>query len=412
MDNILLPACRSCGEANLNLLLSLGQMPLANALLTKAQLSQPEATYPLDLAFCPRCTLVQITETVPPQTLFREYLYFSSFSEAMLSHARQLTQYLTAAHHLKADSLVLEIASNDGYLLQYYQQQGIPVLGIEPAVNVAQVARDQRNIPTVTEFFDDALAKNLVEQGYRADVIHAHNVLAHVANLNGVVRGLQILLKDKGVAVIEVPYLKDLIDHCEFDTIYHEHLCYFSLTALHHLFQRHHLMIADVERITIHGGSLRLFVTHSHSDRPGERVQRLLEAEETWGMNDLPFYQDFTQSVETLKITLHQLLTRLKQSGHSIAAYGAAAKGTILLNYMGIGAEILDFVVDRSTYKQGLYLPGVHLLINDPEKLLKDKPDYVLLLAWNFVEEILTQQADYRQQGGQFIIPIPEPKVL
>jgi len=394
----------------LTAILSLGRTPLANALLSETQVAESERTYPLDLALCPHCALVQITETVPPEELFREYAYFSSFSDTMLCHAEALACRLVHSRGLGSGSLVVEAASNDGYLLQYYDRAGVPVLGIEPARNIAAVA-EQRGVATVCEFFGAELASQLATAGRRADVIHANNVLAHVADLNGFVSGLEVLLKDDGIAVIEVPYLRELIDRVEFDTIYHEHLCYFSLTALDQLFQRHSLQIVDVERLDIHGGSLRVFTAKSGSmQQPAADVDILLEEERSW-VRDLGFYRRFAERVEWLRRELTGLLNRLKAEQKRIAVYGASAKGSTLLNYFGVGHETLDFVVDRSVVKQGRYTPGTHLKIYDPGKLLDEQPDYVLLLTWNFADEILAQQAEYRRRGGRFIIPIPNVKV-
>jgi hypothetical protein len=411
-----LPPCRACAATSLELILSLGHTPLANALLTAEQLKETEATFPLDLAFCPACALVQITETVPPEQLFREYFYLSSFSDTMLRHAEELTARLIPERKLDADSLAVEVASNDGYLLQYYKRAGVPVLGIEPATNIARIAREERGIPTVCEFFGEELAAKLAAEGRRADVIHANNVLAHVADLNGFVRGLETLLQDEGVAVIEAPYVKEMIDHREFDTIYHEHLCYFSLTALDSLFRRHGLRIQDVELLPIHGGSLLVVAGKERAvaARGGvsESVTRMLAEEAAWGVGQMEFYRGFGQQVARLRDELLTLLGGLKAEGKRIAVYGASAKGSTLLNYFRLGRETLDFVVDRSTVKQGYYTPGTHLEIRAPETLLTEMPDYVLLLTWNFADEILAQQSAYRERGGRFIIPIPEVKVV
>jgi len=402
-------ACRSCGYTELQKVLFLGRTPLANALLTEQKLGEAEETYPLELVFCARCSLVQITETVPPEKLFREYVYLSSFSDAMLRHAADLSASLIRSNNLGAKSLVVEVASNDGYLLQYYKRAGLPVLGIEPATNIARIA-EQRNVRTICDFFSDDLGVRLAGEGYKADVIHAHNVLAHVPDLNGFVRGLRQLLKPDGVIVVEVPYVKDMIDRCEFDTVYHEHLSYFSATALNDSFTRNSLTIQRVERLPIHGGTLRIYAGHDTSQ--DESVVQLLRDEKTWGVNVISFYDNFSARVQRLRDELVTLLRDLKTQDKRIAVYGASAKGTTLLNYCGLGRETLDYVVDRSSVKQGLYTPGTHLKIHAPEKLLADMPDYVLLLTWNFAEEILEQQSEYRERGGRFIVPVPEVKVV
>lgn len=332
----------------------------------------------------------------------------------MLKHAKQLTSQLIEKRKLDSSCRVVEIASNDGYLLQYYKQAGIPVLGIEPAENIAEVAIREKGIDTISEFFGTNLAHELAAQGKDADVIHAHNVLAHVPDLNGVVAGFEALLKDEGVVVVEAPYIKDLIDHVEFDTIYHEHLCYFSLTALDRLFQRNGLVIIDAERVPIHGGSLRITAAIAGVDSLLVRtpsVQKLLEEEQQWGVERPEAYEPFVQNVRDLRDKLIDLIQQLKLENKRIAVYGASAKGSTLLNFFGLNSQQLEYVVDRSTVKQGRYTPGTHLKIYSPEHLAEDKPDYVLLLTWNFADEILQQQEAYRQQGGKFIIPIPELKV-
>jgi SAM-dependent methyltransferase len=405
--------CRSCGHAPLSPILSLGDTPLANALLTRSQLAAPEPRFPLDLAFCPNCTLVQITRSVPPEMMFREYMYFSSFSDTMLVHARTIAERMISERKLGADSLVIEVASNDGYLLTNYLQHGVPVLGVEPAGNIAKVAREQHGIETIEEFFGTELAERLVAEGRKADVLHANNVLAHVPDLNGFVGGIAHVLKPDGIAVIEAPFLLDMFDKLEFDTIYHEHLCYFSLTALDALFRRHGLLIVDVERHKIHGGSLRLFAARAASGAPVRpSVAALLAEEAAWHVRDYQRYRDFGARVEALKIDLVGLLTRLKADGKTVAAYGASAKGATLLNTFGIGGQFLDYIVDRSTVKQGHFAPGTHLEILSPDVLTTRKPDFLLLLAWNFAEEILQQQNAYRLAGGKFIIPIPTVMVV
>lgn len=410
MSATFITQCRSCGGDGLHSVLALGDVPLANALIRSDQLGEPEESYSLELVFCPHCTLLQITATVSPDRLFREYFYLSSFSDTALLNARTIADRIMTERKLDAHSLVIEVASNDGYLLRNYMERGIPVLGIEPARNIARLAVD-RGVRTLCDFFGVDMASRLAADGHCADVLHANNVLAHVPDLNGFVAGISKVLKPSGVAVIEVPYTKDMIAGCEFDTIYHEHLCYFSLSALVSLFRRNGLVVTDVEHIPIHGGSLRVFASRTGEDvKPA--VAQMLDSELQLRMDSVEFYNKFGMAVSVLKRNLIDLLRSLKMKGSRLAAYGASAKGTTLLNYCGIGSDILDFVVDRSTAKQGMCTPGTHLEILPPSALLERMPDYTLLLTWNFAEEIMGQQKDYLSRGGHFIVPIPELRVV
>jgi len=397
-------SCRGCGRPGLEVVLDLGEQPLANAIIKQDDLASPEPRYPLALAYCPDCWLVQITETVAPELLFREYTYFSSVSDAFVEHARGIAERLIAEQRLGSNSLVVELASNDGYLLQHYAAAGVPVLGIDPARNVAEVAT-ARGVPTLAEFFTRDLADELARSGRTADVVHANNVIAHIPDLNGFVAGIARILKPGGVAVIETPYLRELVERLEFDTIYHEHIFYHSLTALSRVFERNGLSVIDIERIAVHGGSLRVYAMRSGAEEPGARVRSLLAEEAAVGLCTPEYYANFAARVEVLGRELRTMLTGLRSQGRTVAAYGAAAKGAVLLNAFGIGPDLISFVVDRSPHKQGHLMPGVHIPIVAADQLVVRAPDECLLLAWNFADEILAQQAEYRRLGGRFIIP-------
>jgi SAM-dependent methyltransferase len=404
-------ACRSCGSTQLHVVVDLGSTPLANALLTADCLQTVELTFPLRVIFCANCTMVQITETVRPDILFGTYLYASSYSDTLVRHAEGICNDICKKRTLDRDSLVVEIASNDGYLLQFLSKRNIPVLGIEPAANIAALA-ETRGIPTRVMFFGDDTAEQLFREGLCADVVIGNNVLAHVAAINGFIAGVRRILKPTGIARFEFPYLGDLIGNLEFDTIYHEHIFYFSAHAVETLLGRHGLLFSDVERVPIHGGSLAITASLESHPEGRRRVQNLLDEEKERGMNRVEFYTDFGVRIQSTVSELRELLQSLRSAGKRICAYGASAKGSTLLNMLRLEPGTLDYVVDRSPLKQGLLTPGTHLRILPTERLGQDQPDYVLLLTWNFADEILEQQRKFREAGGKFIIPIPKPVIV
>lgn len=402
--------CRSCGYEDLELVLKLGNMPLSDGLMRPDDDRDQETRYPLTLVWCERCSLVQILETVDPRTLFgAEYPYFSSYSPALLEHSRENVERIIARTELDEKSLVVELASNDGYLLQWFAKEDIPVLGIDPAPGPADAAR-ARGIETLCEFFDTKLANELVSNDRSADVIIGNNVLAHVPDQNEFVAAIEILLAPGGIVVMEFPYVRDFIDNCEFDTIYHEHHCYFSVTAVRKLFRRHGLQLVSVEHLDIHGGSVR--VTFQRDSSPDGSVGQYLEAERESGLLERGYYLDFADRVEAIRSELVSLLTRLRDEGAEVAAYGAAAKGATLLNYCGVGEDLISYVVDRNDHKHGWEMPGAPIPIRAPDALKASPPDYMLILAWNFKDEIMAQQSWYPEQGGRFIVPIPYPTVV
>ena len=404
--------CRSCGAALTHAFVDLGTSPLANRYLTESELEEPEPLFPLRVYVCEGCFLVQLPPVVSPAEIFEDYAYFSSYSESWLRHARAFAEGMVERIGLDSTSRVIEIASNDGYLLRYFKEGDVRVLGIEPAVNVAAAA-EEAGIPTLVEFFGLDTARRLRAEGEQADLLVGNNVLAHVPDLTGFVAGLKTLLGPRGMATMEFPHLLRLIESGEFDTIYHEHLFYFSLIAVERVFAQAGLTLFDVEELPTHGGSLRIFARHADDDsKPIEdAVGELRLRERQAGLDRLDAYESFDERTREVKRGLLDFLIQRKREGKSIVGYGAPAKGNTLLNYCGIRGDFLDYVVDRSPHKQGLFLPGTHLPILDPGAVSQTKPDYLLILPWNLRDEIMEQMSHVREFGCKFVVPIPETVV-
>jgi len=405
--------CRFCNE-NLDVTFAnLGMSPLSNSFLDESNLTKEEPVFPLHVFVCENCFLVQLEEYKSPEKIFNDYAYFSSYSETWVKHARDYVNQMTSRFDLDENSFVIEIASNDGYLLQNFQSQNIPCLGIEPAENVAQVAK-QKGIQTLVKFFGTDTARELSSKEKKADLLLGNNVLAHVPKINDFVEGMKILLKPSGVITMEFPHLMQLIDKNQFDTIYHEHFSYLSLYTVMKIFEQHKLRIFDVEELRTHGGSLRIYATHIEDSTHliNDRVRKLLEKEMEFGITKISTYANFQKRVTKVKNQLLDFMDSVKKEKKKIVCYGAAAKGNTLLNYCNVGLDHIDYVVDRSTYKQGMYLPGTHIPIKSPDEVMKTKPDYLLILPWNLQEEITEQMDFIKEWGGKFVVPIPEVMIL
>ncbi|MBI3980812.1 class I SAM-dependent methyltransferase [Candidatus Microgenomates bacterium] len=399
--------CRICRRNNLIRVLDLGYMPTPNGYLKKDELSKQELAFPLGISVCPNCWLLQLTHIIPAEIMFKNYLYIPSTSQTMLKHFKSLAETTISSFNIPKNSLVVDVGSNDGTLLSSFKEKGMKVLGIDPAINLATVAR-LKGIETISDFFTTDVVQKIVAKQGKAKVITATNVVAHIDDLHGFCENINLLLDKEGICVIEFPYLTDLIEKNEFDTIYHEHLSYFSLTPLMTLFERHQLRIFFAKRVPVHGGSIRIFVCKKLASYKTHKIINIFLTEERLKkINRLSYYEDFSRRVKVIKRDLVKYLARVKKSGLRIVGYGASAKGNVLLNYCKIDDKILDYVVDSIPYKQGKYTPGSHLKIYPESRLEEDMPDYALLLSWNFAEEILQKQNNYREKGGQFIITIP-----
>ena len=404
--------CRFCGAPLRQTFVDLGMSPLCESYPVTEELKRGEIYYPLHVYVCSECFLVQLEEFESGENIFSDYAYFSSYSDSWLRHCEKYCRKMTERFGLNRDSFVVEVASNDGYLLQYFVQQGIPVLGIEPAANVAEVAK-AKNIPTMVRFFGSQVARELVAEGRSADLIAGNNVLAQVPELNDFVEGLRILLKPEGVLTLEFPHLLRLIERNEFDTIYHEHYSYFSLLTTERILTAHGLRVFDVEELASHGGSLRVYACRAESQRhdSSSSVQRVIEDEKRAALDTPHGYESFRQQVKRTKFSLVEFLLRAAEEGKSVAGYGAPGKSATLLHYCGIGRDLIAYTVDRSPYKQGRYLPGSHIPIHHPDRIREMKPDYVVILPWNLKDEIMEQLSFIREWGGRFVVPIPEVAV-
>jgi hypothetical protein len=407
------PTCRHCDSPLELSFCDLGMSPLANSYLSVEELDRMEPFYPLHAYVCGECFLVQLQEFETPEHIFTEYAYFSSFSDSWVAHAEGYVNAMVERFGFDKNSQVIEIASNDGYLLQFFLQKGIPVLGIEPAANVARAAQD-KGIETLVQFFNPETAQSLGERGVQADLLLGNNVLAHVPVLNDFVRGMKMALKPTGVITMEFPHLLQLMRENQFDTIYHEHFSYLSLMTVERVFAKFGLRIFDVDQLPTHGGSLRIYATHQESDAHplSDNVKSLRSEELEAGLDQADTYQAFSDRVKSTKRALLRFLIEARDEGKTVVGYGAPAKGNTLLNYCGVRTDLIDYTVDRSPHKRDRFLPGVHLPIHDPEKIRETKPDYVLILPWNIKEEIMKQMSYIRDWGGQFVVPIPEARVL
>lgn len=405
----LVPRCRFCQKPLEHTFVDLGMSPPCESYVTPVQLSLMERFYPLHVYLCDQCFLVQLQEYIPPAEIFSDYAYFSSYSDSWLAHARRYTEAMVERFGLDGQSQVVEIASNDGYLLQYFVEQNIPVLGVEPAANVAEVAM-KKGIPSVVKFFGRQTACELAGEGKQADLLLGNNVLAHVPDINDFVGGMKILLKPQGVITMEFPHLMRLMAENQFDTIYHEHYSYLSFLTVARIFTAHGLTLFDVEELSTHGGSLRIYARHQENDTLpiGPRVIELLKREREAGFERLETYANFAEQVKETKRKILEFFITARRSGKTVVGYGAPGKGNTLLNYCGIRTDFLDYTVDRSPYKQGLFLPGTHIPIFHPDKIKETKPDYVFILPWNLKDEISKQMALIKEWGGKFVVPIPE----